>query len=152
MDRNGYRHALLVTNLLPEDEASIVEQANSIRQAYFNIKLSLIHVITKIPTFYFQVPSIIDIQDKMFDEAKIKIANLASKLNISQHDQWVMIGSLEKEVLIMADKLNVDLIITGDSDDELLPPFLGGGVVNRLIHHAHCNVLCVHESDRATLN
>ncbi|MCW5589847.1 MAG: universal stress protein [Legionellales bacterium] len=152
MDRKGYRHALLVTNLLVEDTHSILEQANQLRIAWPDIELSLIHVITKIPTFYFQVPSIIDIQDKLYMDAKHKIAQLGHTLNIAEDHQWVMIGSLEKEVLLMADKLNVDLIITGDVEDDLLPPIFGGSVVNRLIHRARCNVLCLHEKQNPTLN
>ncbi len=145
MERLGYRHALLVTNLLPDNEDSIVQQALALRDAWPMIKLTLVHVITKIPTFYFQVPSIIDIQDKLCDEAKHKLVKLGERLAIAETDQWVVTGSLEKEILHLAEKLKIDLIITGDAEDDILPPLFGGSAVNRLIHRAKCNVLCLHE-------
>lgn len=151
MKTNGYHHALLVVNLLPEGQSGIITQALELKEAWPQIKFSLINVITKIPTHYFQVPSIIDVQGKLFEEAHGKLVRLAMQLSIAQDDQHLVEGtSLEKEVLRKAEELDVDLIITGDSDGDFIPSIFGGSVINRLIHHAHRNVLCLHQENVQT--
>lgn len=111
-DMESSKNVLLVTNSLTESEIILVKEA--IHTAYnknLRIKLSLVHVIPNLPSCYFNIPSMIQLAERYYDEAKQCLNHAGYSLGVHKKDQWLITGRIKTEVLRLADKLNSHFIL-----------------------------------------
>lgn len=106
------KQVLIVTNTITEDEVLQIRKAFSAEYApKMDIKLSLVHVIPRLPTCYFNIPSMGVLIEKYYDEAKQSLTQVGKHLGISKKDQWLISGKIRTEVLRLANKLNSSFIL-----------------------------------------
>ena len=67
---------------------------------------------------------------------------MGSRLNIAKEDQHVKVGAVKTELLEIADKLAIDLIVIGSHGRHGLGRLLGS-TANAVLHGALCDVLVV---------
>lgn len=103
---------LIVTNAITEEEVNQIKQAfNQEANAKIDIKLSLVHVIPRLPTCYFNIPSMGILIEKYYDEAKESLTQVGTELNVAKKDQWLISGKIRTEVLRLANKLGSSFIL-----------------------------------------
>ena len=106
------RQVLLVTNAITSDEITEVKKALiSIPTTNVDIKLSLVHVIPQLPTCYFNIPSMIHLVEKYYEEAKQYLTHVGDNLSVSKQDQWLLAGKMRAEVLRLAKKTHTHFIL-----------------------------------------
>jgi hypothetical protein len=106
------KHILLVTNAVTETELSLIHDAmNQAKKDGMPIKLSLVHVIPNLPTCYFNIPSMVMLAERYYEEAKNCLATIGSNLEITKENQWLITGRIKNEVLRLADKLDAHFIL-----------------------------------------
>src|SRR5579872_802598 len=100
MDAVNVKHVLLVTNTTLEPEIDLIKQAiKNAREHGLEIKLSLVHVIPNLPTCYFNIPSMVVLAERYYDEAKTYLTTVGETLGVSKQDQWLITGRMKSEVL-----------------------------------------------------
>lgn len=113
----GIKNVLLVTNSASEEEVLLVKDAmiQSVRKG-LNIKLSLVHVIPNLPTCYFNIPSMAQLAEQYYREAKNCLAGAGEMLNVVKRDQWLITGRVKTEVLRLAAKLGSHFILASSTN------------------------------------
>ncbi len=114
------KHVLLVTNAVTDKEVDQVKGAivSPASPQFFpvTIKVSLVHVVPTLPTCYFNIPSMIMLADRYYQEARENLTRVGDLLNISKKDQWLIMGKVRTEVLRLANKLNVQFILANSTN------------------------------------
>jgi hypothetical protein len=106
------KQVLIVTNAITEDEVNQIHRAFKEKSAQeSDIKLSLVHVIPRLPTCYFNIPSMSVLVEKYYDDAKQSLNLVGRHLGISKKDQWLISGKTRTEVLKLANKLGSSFIL-----------------------------------------
>ncbi len=106
------KQVLVVTNAITEDEIQQIRQAfDSEVAACVDIKVSLVHVIPRLPTCYFNIPSMGVLIERYYDEAKKSLTQVGKHLNVPKKDQWLISGKIRTEVLRLANKLGSSFIL-----------------------------------------
>ena len=108
------KNVLLVTTSTNEVEITQIKQAlNKYKEAGTNIKLSLVHVISNLPTSYFHIPSMVLLAKRYHDEEQKSLMMVGTELGVSKSDQWLITGNIRTEVLRLSRKLNSHFILAG---------------------------------------
>ena len=105
------KQVLIVTNAITDDEVLQIKKAFNAEYATQDIKLSLVHVIPRLPTCYFNIPTMGVLVEKYFDEAKESLSQVGKHLDVAKKDQWLISGKIRTEVLRLANKLNSSFIL-----------------------------------------
>jgi len=106
------KQVLIVTNAITEEEVLQIRKAfNAEYSPKMEIKLSLVHVIPRLPTCYFNIPSMGVLIEKYYDEAKQSLTQVGKHLGISKKDQWLISGKIRTEVLRLANKIDSSFIL-----------------------------------------
>lgn len=106
------KQVLIVTNAITDDEISQIKDAFSSEiDSNLDIQLSLVHVIPRLPTCYFNIPSMGILIEKYYDEAKHSLMQVGRLLSIAEKDQWLISGKIRTEVLRLANKLGSNFIL-----------------------------------------
>lgn len=106
------KQVLIVTNAITDDEVLQIRKAfNSEFENKMNIRLSLVHVIPRLPTCYFNIPSMGVLVEKYYDEAKQSLTQVGKHLGVAKKDQWLISGKTRTEVLRLANKLGSNFIL-----------------------------------------
>lgn len=106
------KQVLIVTNAITDDEVLQIKKAfNSEFAPKMDINLSLVHVIPRLPTCYFNIPSMGILIEKYYDEAKQSLSQVGKHLAIAKKDQWLISGKIRTEVLRLANKLGSSFIL-----------------------------------------
>lgn len=106
------KNVLIVTNAITDEEVMQIRQAFDSKMApNCDIKLSLVHVIPRLPTCYFNIPSMGMLIEKYYDEAKHSLSEVGKHLEIAKKDQWLISGKIRTEVLRLANKLGTSFIL-----------------------------------------
>lgn len=109
---NNRKQVLIVTNAITDEEVNQIKQAfNDETAPKVDIKLSLVHVIPRLPTCYFNIPSMGILIEKYYDEAKASLTQVGHYLNVAKKDQWLISGKIRTEVLRLANKLGSSFIL-----------------------------------------
>ena len=110
------KKVLLMTNSASESEISEIKQAiiNS-EKHLLNIKLSLVHVIPTLPTCYFNIPSMVLLAERYYEEAKQTLTCIGDAIHVAQRDQWLVTGRIRTEVFRLAHKLNANFILASST-------------------------------------
>ena len=134
-----YKHVLLATDL-SEDTHSVAVEA--FRQAAASeAKLSMVYVIEPISVYGF--PLITDQGIAKVQHVKEAMLKLCDELNISVHDKHTETGSAKNEVLALAEKLGVDLIVVGSHGRHGVSKLLGSTATG-IVQGSSCSVLVSH--------
>ncbi len=123
---DALRNVLLVTNATTDAEITQIKQVIvQAAQPHLPIKLSLVHIIPTLPTCYFNIPSMVLLAERYYEEAKQSLTYVGDFLGISQSDQWLITGRARPEVLRLANRLNTHFILASSSTiPELRKTFL----------------------------
>ena len=106
------KQVLIVTNAITDEEVLQIRRAfTSEYGSEVDIKLSLVHVIPRLPTCYFNIPSMGMLIEKYYDEAKRSLYQIGKHLGVSKKDQWLISGKIRTEVLHLANKLGSSFIL-----------------------------------------
>src|SRR3990167_10068758 len=106
------KQVLIVTNAITDEEVFQIKQAVNLESATeFESRLSLVHVIPRLPTCYFNIPSMGLLIEKYYDEAKRSLYQVGKLLGVAKKDQWLISGKIRTEVLHLANKLQSNFIL-----------------------------------------
>lgn len=106
------KQVLIVTNAITDEEVLQIRKAFSSEYApKMDIKLSLVHVIPRLPTCYFNIPSMGILIEKYYEEAKHSLSQVGKYLDIAKKDQWLISGKIRTEVLRLANRLGSSFIL-----------------------------------------
>jgi len=137
---HDYQHILVATDL-HNDALPVVREAISLAQKY-GAKLSLISVVPSVPYYLASgVSSISDIEDQLENETRKRLDKIKQDLGI-EADFYLQHGSAKLEIVRLAEKLGVDLIVIGSHGHRGVQRLLGS-TSSGVLHLAHCNVLVV---------
>ena len=141
-----YKNILLATEL--GEQNRYVEDKAAAIQKLTNSKLSIIHVIEPIPSAYYTGAEL-GLNDSYVETTEIleKNANklllpIIERLNIPESNMVIATGKVSKEILLYAEKRDVDLIVIGSHGRHGLQLLLGS-TANAVLHGAKCDVLAV---------
>ncbi len=106
------KQVLIVTNAITDEEVGQIKNAlGSQYNKPIDIQVSLVHVIPRLPTCYFNIPSMGLLVEKYYDEAKESLSQVGKLLNVAKKDQWLISGKIRTEVLRLANKLSSSFIL-----------------------------------------
>lgn len=141
---SNYQHILLATDL-SEQSMALARHAHTLAQLW-QAKLSAVHVVDYGPMMYgggeFAIPMDANIESNLEIEAKQKLHEQSNQFGITDADQWILHGQTNDEIITLAKKIKVDLIIVGGHDQRWLN-LLFGSTANSIIHHMPCDVLTI---------
>ncbi len=110
-------------------------------------ELHLVHVIEPIPAYaYPGFAGFADVEASIKGQATEELSNLMRDLDVDDGHVHLEYGSTKHEVLSVAKKLDIDLIVAGSHGKHGLALLLGS-TANAILHGAECDVLIV-RSDR----
>jgi len=141
---NLYQHILLAVDF-SEQSDYVAGKAKAIAKCY-QTQLSIVHVIDNIPmpdTSYGTVISLT--QDSGYDlleDEKRRFNQMADQLHIEPMHRWLIWGVPKNEIVDIAHRENVDLIVVGSHGRHGLGLLLGS-TANSVLHHANCDVMAV---------
>jgi len=111
------KKVLLVTNAVNDTEVEqILLALQDSEQQNLQIELSLVHVIPSLPTCYFNIPSMVQLAEQYYGEAKKYLTTIGESLDVPKKDQWLITGRLKSEVLRLAGKLGCDYILASQTN------------------------------------
>lgn len=143
-----YQHILIALNYTHAAE-HVLAKAQQLTQAY-QAQLSLVHVLDDIAmpdTTYGTCIALDKVTDyQALEHEKQRLLNAATNIGLSQQHCWLIWGSPQQEILRLAERLQVDLIVVGAHKSHGLG-FLLGSTADSLLHHATCDILAVHLED-----
>jgi hypothetical protein len=106
------RHVLLVTNSTTDSEIALIKEAmQKAEKDGLQIKLSLMHVIPSLPTCYFNIPSMVVLAERYYEEAKVALTHAGEALGVGKDGQWLVTGKAKSEVVRLANKIDADFIL-----------------------------------------
>ena len=106
------KNILLVTNSASDEEIRLVREAfTKAAQEGLHMRLSLVHVIPNLPTCYFNIPSMAQLAEQYYTEAKNCLIATGDALGVAKKDQWLITGRIKTEVLRLAEKLHTQFIL-----------------------------------------
>ncbi len=113
---DALRNVLLVTNATTDTEITQIKQVIAkVARPHLRIKLSLVHIIPTLPTCYFNIPSMVLLAERYYEEAKQSLSYVGNFLDIPSSDQWLITGRARSEVLRLANKLNTHFILASST-------------------------------------
>lgn len=143
-----YRHILLAIDFSEYDE-QIAAKASRLAKKY-QAKLSIVHVLDNIPMPDTNYGTAIPLNEAtgydLLEKEKTDFIRFADSWHIDQDNRWLVWGIPKNEIVDMASRLHVDLIVLG-SHGRYGIRLLFGSTANSVIHHARCDVLAVRLRD-----
>jgi universal stress protein A len=139
---NAYKKILLVVDLT-EDSAIIGERAKVVAACYQS-DITLLHVVEYVPVEPMGealLPTV-QIESELVERAKTRLAELAARLDLSHSVRMVETGSIKAEIIRIAQKLQVDLIVIGSRERHGIG-ILVNFTEDTILHAAPCDVLAV---------
>ena len=133
-----YKHILIATDLLPENNA-LFDRGFALAKEW-KAKVSLVHVVEPLPGYGYAYVGSADVEEALIKEAKKQMIALARKYGIDAADTVVDIGPTKTEVIRVAEEKKVDLIIVG-SHGRSGWSLLLGSTATAVLHGAKCDVL-----------
>ncbi|MCP3680600.1 MAG: universal stress protein [Gammaproteobacteria bacterium] len=135
-----YKHLMFATDLT-EENAHTIPRVKKLAELY-GAKLSVVHVVEHLATVAYGYIGSFDIEQQLLEEAKNEMKKVGEKLGVAEEDQHVEVGHPKTEIIEIAKKLNVDLIVVGSHGRHGLGVLLGS-TCNAILHSAPCDVLTV---------
>ena len=142
-----YKHLLLGLDLSPESQ-QVVDRVKSLFSeddlSSSSLKISVCHILEPLAfTYGGDIPvDLSDVQLQLEEQARSRLASLASQLNVPEEDQYVILGQAAREMHRIANEEDVDLIVVGSHGRHGLA-LIFGSTSNSVLHGANCDVLAV---------
>ncbi len=140
----AYQHILLAVDFSEQSDA-VALRAKDLAEKY-QAKLSVIHVLDNIPmpdTGYGTViPLDKDSGYKLLEAEKAGLIQVSDQLGVEQTNRWLVWGSPKQEIVQLAERERVDLIVVGSHGRHGLSLLLGS-TANSVLHYAGCDVMAI---------
>jgi universal stress protein A len=143
----AYSHILLAVDFSKSIDA-VAEQALTMRNA-LNARLSLVHVVEFVQFDFsseLTMPQELELDQELLELADKRLQQLAEKYGVADSERFVSQGNTKHEILRIAEKQKVDLIVIGSHGREGIQLLLGS-TANAVLHGAPCDVLAVRIRD-----
>jgi universal stress protein A len=139
-----YQHILLAVDYSGHD-GTVARTARALARKY-QAKLSIIHVLDDIPMPDMPYGAVIPLdQDSGYDllEAeKSQLIQIADEAGVEHTNRWLVWGLPHQEIVAIAEREKVDLIVLGSHGRHGLALLLGS-TANSVLHDANCDVMAV---------
>ncbi|MDO9140445.1 MAG: universal stress protein [Methylobacter sp.] len=139
-----YQHILLALDYSAQG-GLLAQRAKDLAEKY-QAKLSIVHVLDNIPmpdTGYGTViPLAQDSGYGLLEAEKTKLMQVGNQLGVAQADRWMIWGSPKQEIVQLAEREQVDLIVVGSHGRHGLSLLLGS-TANSVLHYARCDVMAI---------
>ncbi len=136
----GYKHILLPTDFSKPSEAAAT-RAMELAKAC-GAQVSVLTVVDYVPPGYIRVDLPDASAEDLAERARAALGDWVKRLGITAAKQWVELGPAKREIIKVAKKNRVDLIVMGSHGERGLGRLLGS-TTNAVLHEAECDVLCV---------
>ncbi|MFZ2407846.1 MAG: universal stress protein [Methylobacter sp.] len=140
----AYRHILLAVDF-SEQGGTVARRAKDLAEKY-QAKLSIIHVLDNIPmpdTGYGTVISLTgDSGYELLEAEKARLMQIGDQLAVAQPNRWMIWGAPKQEIVRIAEREQVDLIVVGSHGRHGLALLLGS-TANSVLHYAGCDVMAI---------
>ncbi|MGZ5012557.1 MAG: universal stress protein [Methylobacter sp.] len=141
---DAYQHILLAVDYSEHDDR-VGRRAKDLAKTH-QAKLSIIHVLDNIPmpdTGYGTVISLTeDSGYELLEAEKTKLMQIGEQLNIVTANRWLIWGVPQQEIIQLAERKQVDLIVVGSHGRHGLALLLGS-TANSILHYAGCDVMTI---------
>ncbi len=143
---SNYKTILLAIDLSDEAE-EVTAKALSLTKSN-DATLHVIHVIEPLSFAYGgDIPmDFSGIQDEIQKQAQSQLTDFASRHQLPEQQQHIVIGRPENEIHSLAKELKADLIVVGSHGRHGFALLLGS-TANGVLHGASCDVLAVRVGD-----
>jgi universal stress protein A len=138
-----YQKILLCVDLTDDSDA-IARRGKCVAQRY-GAQLTLVHVVEYVPVEPMGealLPAV-QIEGELLERAKVRIAELAKRLDIEHCERIVQTGNIKADVVRIAQERGIDLIVMGTHGRGGMTHLLMGSVAERVVRTAPCPVLTV---------
>ncbi len=140
----AYQHILLAVDFSGHG-GTVAQRAKDLAEKY-QAKLSVIHVLDNIPmpdTGYGTViPLDKDSCYELLEAEKVKLMQIGDQLGVAQVNRWMVWGAPKQEIVELAERERVDLIVVGSHGRHGLSLLLGS-TANSVLHYARCDVMAI---------
>jgi universal stress protein A len=140
----AYQHILLAVDY-SEQGHTVARRAKGLAEKY-QARLSLIHVLDNIPmpdTGYGAVISLTeDSGYELLETEKVRFIQIGEQLQVAPVNCWMIWGAPKQEIVKLAEREQVDLIVVGSHGRHGLALLLGS-TANSVLHYARCDVMAV---------
>ena len=142
-----YKHLLIGLDLSPESQ-QVVDRVKFLfpdsTATSSRVKISVCHILEPLAfTYGGDIPvDLSDVQLQLEEQARNRLAKLASQLNVSEENQYVVLGQAAREMHRIANEGDVDLLVVGSHGRHGLA-LIFGSTSNSVLHGASCDVLAV---------
>ncbi|HEY8098671.1 MAG TPA: universal stress protein [Methylobacter sp.] len=140
----AYQHILLAVDFSEHGDL-VAQRAKDLAEKY-RAKLSVIHVLDNIPmpdTGYGTViPLDKDSGYGLLEAEKMKFMQIADQLGAVKDNRWMVWGAPKQEIVQLAEREQVDLIVVGSHGRHGLSLLLGS-TANSVLHYAGCDVMAI---------
>lgn len=147
-----YRHLLVAVDF--SEHGDEVARKAAYLAGLFQARLSIIHVLDNIPMPHAAYGSVIPLDEpstyELLEAEKSKFKQLADQLEVEPGRRWMVWGVPGEEIVRLALREKIDLIVIGSHGRHGLALLLGS-TANDVLHHANCDVMAVRLQDEATV-
>ena len=144
---SDYKNILLAVDFSNKTD-DIAEQEKKMCQV-FSATLSLVHVVEFLQfdlSNELVMPQELELDQELISLAEDRLQELGGKLGVDKTACYVRQGSTRREILALAEELDIDLIVIGSHGRHGLQLLLGS-TANAVLHGAPCDVLAVRMRD-----
>ncbi|SEO76217.1 universal stress protein [Nitrosovibrio sp. Nv6] len=148
---DNYQHILLAVDF-SEHGNHVTRKAAHLAEI-FHAKLSIIHVLDNIPMPDTAYGTIIPLNEnstyELLEVEKSKLKQIGNQLRVEPTLRWMVWGVPGQEIVRIAEKEHVDLIVIGSHGRHGLALLLGS-TASDVLHHAKCDVMAIRLQDKVT--
>ncbi|WP_090372804.1 universal stress protein [Nitrosospira sp. Nl5] len=141
---DSYQHILLAVDVSEHDD-QVIRKAKHLADI-FHAKLSIIHVLDDIPmpdTAYGTIIPLHEVSSyELLEKEKSSFMQIGNRLGVDASCRWMVWGVPEEEIVRIAEREHIDLIIVGSHGRHGLALLLGS-TANSVLHHAKCDVMAI---------
>lgn len=143
-----YQHILLALDFSGNSE-EVAQKAVALAKQH-HARLSIVHVLDNIAMPDTEYGTAFSLQENsdypLLEAEKDKLNEASARIGVDKQHCWLIWGNPKQEVVELADKQQVDLIVVGSHGRHGLALLLGS-TANAVLHHAHCDVMAVRMTD-----
>ncbi|MGZ5008491.1 MAG: universal stress protein [Methylobacter sp.] len=140
----AYRHILLAVDY-SEHGDRVARRAKDLAEKY-QAQLSIVHVLDNIPMPDTGYGTVISLNENsgydLLEAEKTKLMLIGDRLGAAQANRWLIWGSPKQEIVLLAEREKVDLIVVGSHGRHGFSLLLGS-TANSVLHYAGCDVMAV---------
>jgi universal stress protein A len=141
---SAYQHILLAVDYSGHGD-TVAQRAKNLAEKY-QAKLSIIHVLDNISmpdtTYGTVIPLDKDSGYQLLEVEKARLMQIGDQLDVAQVNRWMVWGAPKQEIVQLAEREQVDLIVVGSHGRHGLSLLLGS-TANSVLHYAKCDVMAI---------